>query len=603
MKKRLGVVIAVILALAMTFGFAACGEETAEPEKYTVTVEGGTGGGTFEKGTEITVAATIPNGKVFSEWASEGTTVSVANPYTFTVTGNVKLTAVFKDAATEPEEPGELEELEDIEFFTVVADGGVIDDEGGDAQVKKGTQVNIKAVVPDFYEFEYWAVGSEEYTDEEEFTYTVTQNIKFSAVISAVSRYELTLDGCTSESRYEAGLEVVTVTANTMNNYEFVNWSVNGEIVEAPSVYEFELTENTTVQANFRRVNIVVTVASDDAIVPVTLTADNEDPDAETFAEGDMITVTAQTFNGIKLTAWRDENGALLSRENPYTFAAADDVNIIAEIGAYYTVKVNGGVIGTAGKTEDVYGEGATCSVSAVLAENETFVGWIDAEGNVINTANPYIFTVTKEIELTAKAQETVGKTYVFEAENADLTKLFNNNGSNNCIENHQNDYFGDEMLQETNYCSNGYIAACFNHVVGNLITWTVYSDADATAVMTMRMGSGAWKSGTESLDVFLDTETVQFRVNENVIAYDPLTVDGQIAKPGASANAIYGIMSDYVISMEIDLQEGANVIQMELLEVDHGPNIDALKLTTTANLTWKPVSNGAPIADYGYNV
>ena len=112
-----------------------------------------------------------------------------------------------------------------------------------------------------------------------------------------------------------------------------------------------------------------------------------------------------------------------------------------------------------------------------------------------------------------------------------------------------------------------------------------------------------AWITGTESADVDLDPETVEFRVNDSVIDYEPLTVDGQIAKPGASANAIYGIMSDYVISMEIQLKEGPNTIQMELLEIDHGPNIDALKLTTTANLTWTPVSNGAPVADYGYNV
>lgn len=604
MKKRLSIVLAVILALTMTLCFAACGGETAEPEKYTVTVENGTGGGTFEKGTEVTVTATVPEGKVFSEWTSGGSVVSVSNPYTFTVTENITLTAVFDDAEPEgPDDPGDLEELEDTEYFTVVADGGVINGEDGDAQVEKGTEVTIKAVVPDYYEFDYWATGGEKYTEEQEFKYTVTGNIKFESVLTAVSRYELTTSGCTHESRYEAGLEVVTVTANTPANYEFVNWTINGETVEAPSVYEFELTEDTTVTANFRRINIVITATSDDERIPVTLTSDNEDPDAETFTEGDTITVEAGVYNGIEVLAWRDSEGKLLSRDNPYTFEAADDIDIVAEIGDIYTVKVNGGTIGTSGKTEDIFGDGATCSVSATVGENETFVNWTDAEGTPVNTANPYVFTVKGDIELTANVSETQGKTYIFEAENADLTKLFSQNGDANCIERHEDDYFGDETLQETNYCSNGYIAACFNHTIGNVITWTVNSDADATAVMIMRMGSGAWISGTESADVDLDPETVEFRVNDSVIDYEPLTVDGQIAKPGASANAIYGIMSDYVISMEIQLKEGPNTIQMELLEINHGPNIDALKLTTTANLTWTPVSNGAPVADYGYNV
>ena len=126
MRKRLQstlLVIVLALVMIMTAGLAACAQDDAppEPEKYTVTVENGTGGGEFDEGTEITVTATVPEGKEFESWQSEGTVVSTANPYTFTVRKDITLTATFKDAAVTPPDPGpegpdpdkELEDLED----------------------------------------------------------------------------------------------------------------------------------------------------------------------------------------------------------------------------------------------------------------------------------------------------------------------------------------------------------------------------------------------------------------------------------------------------------------------------------------------------------
>lgn len=605
MKKR---VLAVILALAMimALGFTGCDNDPPPAkQQYTVTVVNGTGGGTFDEAAEVTVTATVPEGKVFLAWQSDGTVVSTANPYTFKVRSNITLTAVFEDEEPDPGPDKELEELEDEVYYTV-ADGGTIDGAAGSKQVLSGTEVNISAVVPEFYDFEYWNLNGEKYTEERAFTYKVEANAKFSSVITAVSRYELTLTGCTAESVYQAGTEVVTVTANTVENYEFVNWTINGETVEAPSVYEFELTENTTVVANFRRINISVTAVSDDPLISVTLTSDNDDPDATAFVEGDKITVEAKVFNGIELLAWRTEDGTLLSRDNPYTFEAKEDIKVVAQIGEHYTVTVNGGsFVGSEGKTTDIFGEGAACNVEADLGENELFLNWTDAEGAVLSRANPYMFLVSEDTEITANVKEVgQGTTYTFEAENADLTKLINQNGGNNCVESHENDDHGDPALNQSNKSSNGWIAACFNHTVGNTITWNIRSDSASTAVLILRMGSGVWESETQSKDMTLSPENVDFIVNGQSLIYDPILVEGRTALPNASHLAVYGFMSDYTVAMEIQLKEGVNQIQMVLRALNAGPNIDALKLTTTANLTWTPVQNGgAPIADCDYNV
>jgi uncharacterized repeat protein (TIGR02543 family) len=58
---------------------------------------GGTvaGGGTFASGSSDTVTAAPNNGYTFANWTENGTVVSTAASYTFTLNGNRNLTANF----------------------------------------------------------------------------------------------------------------------------------------------------------------------------------------------------------------------------------------------------------------------------------------------------------------------------------------------------------------------------------------------------------------------------------------------------------------------------------------------------------------------------
>ena len=63
-----------------------------------IKVEGGTGGGTYKQGDEVTVTAEDKEGKVFKGWQDEsGKIVSTEKSYTFKVTGATTLTAVYED--------------------------------------------------------------------------------------------------------------------------------------------------------------------------------------------------------------------------------------------------------------------------------------------------------------------------------------------------------------------------------------------------------------------------------------------------------------------------------------------------------------------------
>ena len=71
-------------------------------ENFVVTVEGGTGAGTYKEGESVTVTANDPaEGKVFKGWKDEsGEIVSTDKSYTFKVTGATTLTAVYEDKSS-----------------------------------------------------------------------------------------------------------------------------------------------------------------------------------------------------------------------------------------------------------------------------------------------------------------------------------------------------------------------------------------------------------------------------------------------------------------------------------------------------------------------
>ena len=54
-----------------------------------------TGGGAFASGNSDTVTATPNSGYTFANWTENGTVVSTAASYTFTLTGNRNLVANF----------------------------------------------------------------------------------------------------------------------------------------------------------------------------------------------------------------------------------------------------------------------------------------------------------------------------------------------------------------------------------------------------------------------------------------------------------------------------------------------------------------------------
>lgn len=78
--------------------------------RYTVTLSvdpGGSGsvsgGGSYDEGASVTVRATAEDGYDFYGWRMNGSYVSYSSSYTFTISSNTSLTAVFEESYVEPE--------------------------------------------------------------------------------------------------------------------------------------------------------------------------------------------------------------------------------------------------------------------------------------------------------------------------------------------------------------------------------------------------------------------------------------------------------------------------------------------------------------------
>ena len=71
----------------------------------------------------------------------------------------------------------------------------------------------------------------------------------------------------------------------------------------------------------------------------------------------------------------------------------------------HVTIKTNDNSMGTVtiDSADGSYKKGEKAEVIAVANEGFRFVNWTDAEGNVISESNPYVFEVTKNIELTGE--------------------------------------------------------------------------------------------------------------------------------------------------------------------------------------------------------
>ena len=215
---------------------------------YTITatanpVNGGTvtGGGTYNHGQNCTLSATPAQGYNFVRWTKNGSQVSTNATYTFSVTESAAYVAEFA-----------------IQSFTVTVtanptEGGVV---AGGGTFNYGETCTVVATANEGYSFVNWSQGFFSVSNESTYTFNVTNNVNLTANFSLqafnikVAIEPAEAGDITGEGNYYYGDEV-TLTVIRNEDWAFVNWTEDGEVVSEEPIYVFTITRDRDLVAHF----------------------------------------------------------------------------------------------------------------------------------------------------------------------------------------------------------------------------------------------------------------------------------------------------------------------------------------------------------------
>ena len=247
------------------------------------------GSGVYEYGMQVTVSAIPQPFFVFERWEEDGETVTVNPDYVFPVTGDRHLIAFFS--------PGEREITLSVNppEWGNVSGGGVY---------SIGETVTVTAEpYPDF-QFINWKEEDNIVSTAASYSFPVLASRNLIANF-VPSNIEITLsknieEGGTvlGEGIYSYGQTVIVSADMNLPQYQFENWTEDGNVVSTKFIYNFTATQSRHLVANFMP-----------AIYEIPVYANPNQGGKVTgngiYTYGDNITITAKANDGYQFVDWK----------------------------------------------------------------------------------------------------------------------------------------------------------------------------------------------------------------------------------------------------------------------------------------------------------
>ena len=351
-----------------------------------------TGGGTYQQGQSCTVSAVAANGYSFTNWTENGSVVSTNRNYTFTVTGNRTLVANF------------TQQNYTISVSANPTNGGTVT--GGGA-FHYGENCTVSATANNGYTFTNWTENGSVVSTQASFSFTVTGNRTLVAHFTAQSyTITATADPTTGGTVNGGGTfnfgQSCTLIATPAANYNFVNWTKNGQQVSTNATYTFTVTESAAYVAHFELQSFNITVSANPT-EGGTVTGDG------TYTYGQTCTVSVTTNEGYDFVNWT-ENGNVVSTNADYSFVVNANRDLVANFESQpVDIKINIDPADAAQVTgEGTYHYGDQVTLEVIPNENYQFVSWTE-EGLVVCEETTYTFIATTSRTLTANLINTEG--------------------------------------------------------------------------------------------------------------------------------------------------------------------------------------------------
>ena len=288
---------------------------------YTVYVEaekGGkvSGGQEVAADKSVTVTATPNRGYVFKGWyRPNGEKVSDKAEYTFNVKGNTSLIAKFERSAEADVKITSIQKLDDL----TVLQGTSFDKLNLPEKITVTFGNNeTEEVDVTWDKSAYNADECKTYVLEGTFTLPeglvnpdgLKATIKVTVEKAPVKTYKVIVDADKnmgtvfmdqSDGTYEEGTKA-TLTATAYEGYEFVNWTdADGKVVSTSNPYTFEVNANTTLKANFKKVEVTPTAPSSKDILDAII-AGNKVPSVIKKGEKELVLPKVPEGYNIKIT-------------------------------------------------------------------------------------------------------------------------------------------------------------------------------------------------------------------------------------------------------------------------------------------------------------
>jgi len=194
---------------------------------------------------------------------------------------------------------------------------------------------------------------------------------------------------------YYPGQEI-TVSATPGNNWNFLYWRINGQIVSYQQDYSFAVESNTMVEAVFSSQQVSISLG----ISPV---ASGLTSGSGIYDKFQQVNLEASPMDGYEFGNWTENNQVVASTAS-YSFSAINSIYLVANfiprqlsISLQPSPQVAGSCSGMG-----TFTYGTSDTIQACPAEGYQFIGWFE-NGSLVSTLSQYSFIVIEDHELSAQ--------------------------------------------------------------------------------------------------------------------------------------------------------------------------------------------------------
>ncbi len=211
-----------------------------------------------------------------------------------------------------------------VTVMALPEDGGTV---SGGGEYVTGSTATVIATPYEGYNFIEWRENNIPVSNDSQYSFTVTGNhdleAYFGVAMHEVNAVALPAEGgnISGGVSYPHG-STANLTATPNENYVFLNWTTNGNVVSTQNEISFEVTADTSLTANFESTLVTLTVVATPA-------EGGTVSGAGSFQPGTEVTVIATPDPDYTFVNWTVD-GEEVSIDSSYTFIITQSLTITA---------------------------------------------------------------------------------------------------------------------------------------------------------------------------------------------------------------------------------------------------------------------------------